>query len=119
MMQALGIHHVAINVKNTDEAIEFYTTKLGFTVRDDRPDFGFAGAWLNVGPQQLHLLEVPVPDAIGQHFALHVDDIDAVIAELRAEGITVTDPIPVGDSGQRQAFLNDPSGNQIELNQPS
>jgi glyoxylase I family protein len=115
-MQILGVHHVSINVDDTEEAVAFYTDVLGLRRRDDRPDFGFAGAWLDLGEQQLHLIEVPVPEDLGQHFAVRVDDLDATIGELRARGVTVSDPSPVGAS--RQAFLSDPSGNRIELHEP-
>jgi glyoxylase I family protein len=115
-VKAAGIHHVALNVTDADVAIEFYTKVLGLTVRTDRPDFGVAGAWLDAGNQQVHLIEVPPPAACGQHFALQVDDLDAAVAELRASGVHVSDPSPIGPG--RQAFLNDPAGNQIELNQP-
>lgn len=115
-MQPRGVHHVSINVRDAAEAVEFYTSVLGLTVRGDRPDFGFAGAWLDIGAQQLHLLEVPVPDDRGQHFAIEVDDLDGAVDELRAGGVHVGDPTPVGTG--RQAFLHDPSGNTIELHQP-
>mgnify|MGYP001825880912 FL=1 len=116
-MQPLGVHHVSINVGDADEAIAFYTDVLGLTVRDDRPDFPFGGAWLDVGGQQVHLLEIDVPDDNGQHFAIRVSDLDAAVAELRSRDVTVTDPSPVGTS--RQSFLHDPSGNRIELHQPA
>ena len=41
-----------------------------------------------------------MPDDNGQHLALLVDDLDGTIAELRADGIEVSDPSPVG-SGRR------------------
>ena len=52
------------------------------------------------------------------HFALRVDDLDDAVAELRAQGIKV-DPIPEAPGAGRQAFLTDPAGNLIELNQPT
>jgi catechol 2,3-dioxygenase-like lactoylglutathione lyase family enzyme len=116
-MRAAGIHHVSINVADVDAAIRFYTDVLGLTQRDDRPDFGFPGAWLDAGPQQLHLIGAAVPPPLGQHLALRVDDLDAAIAELRDEGVEVSDASPVGTG--RQAFLSDPSGNQVELHQPA
>jgi len=116
-MQPLGVHHVSINVADADEAIGFYTDVLGLTVRGDRPDFPFGGAWLDLGEQQVHLLEVDVPDDKGQHFAIRVADLPAAVAELRRRGVTVTDPSPVGTS--LQSFLHDPSGNRIELHQPA
>lgn len=117
MVQPLGVHHVSINVHDAGEAIAFYTDVLGLMARDDRPDFSFGGAWLDLGDQQVHLLEVPVPDDRGQHFAIRVADLDGAVAELRAKGVTVGDPSPVGTG--RQSFLHDPSGNMIELHQPA
>ena len=115
-VEPLGVHHVSINVRDADESVAFYTDVLGLTVRSDRPDFDFGGAWLDLGEQQVHLLEIDVPDDMGQHFAMHVADLADAVAELRSKGVDVTDPSPVGSG--RQSFLHDPSGNRIELHQP-
>lgn len=115
-MQPVGIHHVSLNVDDVDAAIRFYVDVLGFSVRDDRPDFGFPGAWLDVGGQQVHLIQAPAPDDRGQHVALQVADIEAAVAEVRGKGFEVSDAFPVG-TGQ-QAFLHDPAGNLVELQQP-
>lgn len=116
-MEPLGVHHVSINVTDVEAAVRFYVDDLGFRRRDDRPDFGIGGAWLDVGDdgQQLHLIELPPPDAIGQHYAVRVADLASTVDELRAKGHVVTDISPVGTS--LQAFVNDPSGNQVELHQ--
>ena len=114
-MEPLGVHHVSINVEDVDEALGFYTGVLGMTPRADRPDFGFPGAWLDAGGQQLHLIAGAAPPAKGQHFAIRVDDLAAAVAELRERGVSVSDAMAVGSS--LQAFLSDPSGNQIELHQ--
>jgi glyoxylase I family protein len=114
-MRPLAVHHVSINVRDADEAARFYIDRLGLVRREDRPDFGFGGSWLDAGNQQVHLIEAEPPAAIGQHFALQVDDLDDAIAELRAQGVTVSDASPVGTG--RQAFLSDPSGNGIELHE--
>jgi glyoxylase I family protein len=111
-----GIDHVALNVDDVPAAVDFYTGVLGLTERDDRPDFGIAGAWLNAGDQQVHLIELPPPSDKGQHFALLYDDIGAVVDTLRTHGIKVSDPAP-SSPGRQQAFLNDPWGNAIELHQ--
>lgn len=116
-MEPLGIHHVSINVSDAAASTAFYTEVLGGTARTDRPDFGFGGAWIDLGPQQLHLIEAPVPANLGQHLAIRVADLDAVVAELRARGVEVGDPSPVGSG--RQAFLVDPDGNAVELHQTS
>lgn len=116
-MQPLAVHHVAINVADVDEAVAFYVEALGMSLRTDRPEFGFGGAWLDVGGQQLHLVEAEPPKSKGQHFALQVADLDGAVEELRAGGYQVSDPSPVGTG--RQAFLMDPSGNLVELNEPA
>lgn len=113
-----GVHHVSLNVADAAESRRFYVDVLGFTERPDRPDFPFAGSWLQVGDQQVHLLEVPdfVPPK-GQHFALHVTDLDSVRTDLIERGVEVSEPSPVGDICL-QCFFTDPTGNLIELNQP-
>ena len=115
-MQPLGVHHVSINVDDVDAALAFYVDTLGLTVRDDRPNFPFPGAWLNAGHQQVHLIGGTPPKDVGQHFAFAVEDLDAVVQEIRGRGLEVSDPVPVGPG--RQAFLHDPAGNKVELNQP-
>lgn len=115
-MQPIGIHHVSVNVADAAESIPFYTEVLGGVLRSDRPDFPFGGAWIDFGPSQVHLIESEVPPNLGQHFALRVRDLDAAVAELRAGGLAVQGPKPVGTA--RQAFVEDPSGNRIELHEP-
>ena len=114
-MKPKAVHHVSINVRDVPAAETFYVERLGLQRRTDRPDFGFAGAWLDAGGQQVHLIEGEPPAAVGQHFAIQVEDLDAAIAELRDAGVEVSDAFPVAMS--RQAFLNDPSGNGIELHE--
>ena len=116
VMRPAGLHHVSINVSDVPAARDFYVDVLGLRERTDRPDFGFGGAWLDAGSQQVHLIEADVPPSMGQHFPLAVTDLDAAVAELRGRGVPVTDPVPVGTG--RQAFLDDPAGNRIELQQP-
>ena len=115
-MVASGVHHVSINVTDTAAAIVFYE-QLGFRVIE-RPDLGFPGAWMQIGDAgELHLLEIPPPEAKGQHFSVRVDDLDAAVATLATAGV---EPDRIGgiEGVCRQAFLSDPSGNQVELTQP-
>jgi catechol 2,3-dioxygenase-like lactoylglutathione lyase family enzyme len=111
----LAVHHVSVNVDDVDEAVAFYTGVLGGTVRDDRPEFGVGGAWIDLGANQVHLLEAGPPPVLGQHFAVAVADLDAAVAELRDRGIHVGDPWPIGPG--RQTFVADPAGNTVELYQ--
>jgi glyoxylase I family protein len=111
------LHHVSINVDDLDAANHFYIDVLGLE-RLPRPDFGFGGTWLGAGEREVHLIEVAdVPTDLGQHFAFLVSDLDATIAHLRDQGVEVSDAIDL--TVARQAFLHDPCGNRLELNQPS
>jgi len=113
-----GLDHIAINVSDVPGGIEFYTEKIGLVQNFTRPDFGFPGAWLDAANgQQVHLIEAAVPNNVGQHFALAFEDIGAAVAELRARGLQVSDPVDVGTTGRKQAFTADPWGNGIELHQ--
>ena len=111
-----GLDHVALNVPDVPAAVEFYTKVMGLSQNFERPDFGFPGAWLDTGGQQVHLIEAAVPPNYGQHFALLYDDLGAVVDDLRDQGLKVSDPVPSGPN-RHQAFVSDPWGNFIELHQ--
>jgi glyoxylase I family protein len=114
-VKPIAVHHVSINVHDVDAALSFYVEALGLTPRTDRPNFHFEGAWLDAGGQQVHLIKADVPPNLGQHFAVQVADLEATVAQLRADGHTVTDPSLV--SKNMQSFISDPSGNVVELHQ--
>ncbi|MDR2877317.1 MAG: VOC family protein [Chromatiales bacterium] len=116
-----ALHHVSVIVSDTAHSLAFYCDLLGMT-QTDRPDLGFPGAWLQIGAQQLHLMQVPPPHgaalvdesiAIGRdrHVAFHVDDVDAFADRLRQAGIAFSP----SRSGRRVIFCRDPDGNGIEL----
>ena len=118
-MLIADIHHVSLNVSETERALVFYRDVLGLQ-QLPRPDFAFGGAWLDAGSgRQIHLIEANVPGDLGQHVAFRVDDLDDVIACLRESGVEVPDAVPVGETGIRQTFLADPDGNRLELTQPA
>ena len=116
-MELLGVAHVALPVSSLDASLEFYGGVLGLA-QAERPDFGFPGAWLILGGQQVHLMEFgPVEPDNRQHFAIEVRDAEAVADELEGRGITVLRSFGLPAAG-KQVFINDPDGHQIEFNQP-
>jgi catechol 2,3-dioxygenase-like lactoylglutathione lyase family enzyme len=115
-MKLSGLHHVSLCVTDEDEAVKFYTEVFGFEVLP-RPDFGFGGYWLDTGRGQVHLIQADNVPQGGHHFAVQVEDIDAVVDMMRTKGVKV-EPVPHMKGAGRQAFLHDPSGNLIELNEP-
>ena len=125
-------------VHDQDEALEFYTGKLGMEVRSDvtLPEMGNF-RWLTVGPVgqpdiAVVLMAIPGPPVFepettaqlqdlvakgasgGLFFA--TDDIQGTYEELKGRGVEFTDELqerPYGiDSGFR-----DPSGNALRLTQ--
>jgi glyoxylase I family protein len=115
-MTPLGIHHVNITVGDLTAGLAFYVDLLGMSHRTDRPDFPFEGAWLNVGQQQVHLVVGKPPAQTSDHFAIAVADVGATVSELRDAGLEVSAPRGVGNG--QQAFIRDPWGNLLELQQP-
>lgn len=114
------ILHSSVIVKDTQAALDFYQGILGLTLDESRPDLGYAGAWLNVGKQQIHLLELPNPDPVkgrpahggrDRHVALAVSDIDILQGKLEQAGLEFTR----SKSGRKALFTRDPDGNALEF----
>ncbi len=111
-----AIHHVNINVpRGRSELIgAFYCDVLGFS-RIPRPDNGREGIWLDMGDgTQLHLSERDDVPNSQPHFALVLDDFQAVrdrLADAGAEFQAAEDVFGTGARG----FTRDPAGNRIEL----
>jgi glyoxylase I family protein len=113
-----GVHHVALTVDDLGAARRFYGGQLGLE-EIERPDFGVPGAWYGLGAQQVHIVELPTHRPTDpSHFAIQVDDLDAVVADLEAKGVEVRRARSVAGAGQ-QANIKDPAGNLSELNQPA
>jgi len=115
-----SIHHVSLIVADTERALVFYRDLLGLDVDPTRPSLGYPGAWLKLGDQQIHLLELPNPDPVDarpahggrdRHLALSVTDLDAVTKLLEAAEIDFT----LSRSGRRALFVRDPDANALEL----
>jgi glyoxylase I family protein len=115
-----AIHHVSLLVSDTGRSLAFYQGLLGLELDPSRPDLGYPGAWLKLGAQQIHLLELPNPDRLegrpahggrDRHLALSVSDLEALQAVLEAAGVSITR----SGSGRRALFCRDPDQNALEL----
>jgi catechol 2,3-dioxygenase-like lactoylglutathione lyase family enzyme len=111
-----GVHHVAIVVDDLDAAVGFYCGALGLH-EAPRPPFTQPGTWIQAGASQIHLMVGDGPVPARYHFALGTDDLQAVLTRLRAHGIEPK-TFPHTPGAGYQAFITDPFGNMIELNQP-
>lgn len=102
--RAVGFNHVAIEVGDVDEALEFYGRLFDFKLRGKSND----AAFIDLGDQFLALQKGRRQAADdGRHFGLVVDDKEAVRAALKEAGV---EPLP----GRFLDFL-DPWGNRIEI----
>jgi catechol 2,3-dioxygenase-like lactoylglutathione lyase family enzyme len=111
-------------VDNVQDAIAFYTQKLGFKV-DMHPAPGFAA--LSKGTLKLFINQpgaggagqtledgsVPAPGGWNR-FRLETDNLENFVKELKEKGASFRNDIITGQGG-KQALLQDPSGNLIEL----
>jgi lactoylglutathione lyase len=99
----VGINHVALQVDDLEQAVDFYTTLFA----DARVDRSFAGAaFLDLGDQFLALFERG-ERAEEPHFGLVVDDKEAARRAIEEAGYE----IPPG----RFLDVRDPSGNRVQL----
>jgi catechol 2,3-dioxygenase-like lactoylglutathione lyase family enzyme len=116
-------------VDDVDAAIEFYCTELGFQ-EDMHPAPSFA--MLSRGELRL-VLSAPgrgpgggqaMPDGTlprpggWNRFQLEVDDLEETVERLREHGARFRNEIITGVGG-KQTLVDDPSGNSIELFQPT
>ena len=98
-MKPVGIHHVNLMFDDIDASRASSTARrMGFDELE-RPDFGFPGLWFQMGAHQLHMQPGTAPDTF-QHFALEVDDLDAVLEELASAGFDVDGEPDGGRRGQ-------------------
>jgi catechol 2,3-dioxygenase-like lactoylglutathione lyase family enzyme len=83
-------HHTVLVVSDVRQAVEFYTTKLGFWLAfiEDEPAT-FAG--VNLGHVQI-FLEKGTPDPHGVRVFFVVGDADELHAFHASQGVDITDP---------------------------
>jgi glyoxylase I family protein len=115
-----GIHHASLLVADTARSLAFYCDLLGLERDLARPDLGFSGAWLWLGRQQIHLIELPdpcegatLPEHGGRdrHIAVIVKDVNTLAGRLDRSGVHYTH----SRSGRRALFCRDPDGNALEF----
>jgi catechol 2,3-dioxygenase-like lactoylglutathione lyase family enzyme len=116
-------------VNDVDDSIAFYCRQLGFDeVMHPAPTF----AMLQRGDLRL-VLSAPgggpgggqaMPDGTlptpggWNRFSIEVDDLEQTVAKLRASGARFRNDIVTGTGG-KQILVEDPSGNPVELFEPT
>src|SRR5262245_30620707 len=119
-----GVRYVVADVKR---AVGFYTGRLGFKLEHQHlPEFATVAA----DSLKIHLSgpgasgSRPLPDGERQssggsnRVVLRVQELPAVIDELRGAGVSFRNEMESGPAG-RQIQVLDPDGNPVELFEPS
>lgn len=114
------IDHVAIAVPDVTAAQAFWVDALGLAVSHTAqvPEEGVEVAFLKVGDSHVELLEPAAADT-GitrflekrgpgiHHICLEVDDIDALLARLKAHNVRlINEQAVMGHGGRRYAFVH-------------
>jgi catechol 2,3-dioxygenase-like lactoylglutathione lyase family enzyme len=136
-MATIKIANAQFWVHDQDEALDFYTNRLGWEVRADVTMEAWNFRWLCVAPPggdgpALVLMPVPgqpmldeassaqlsdlVAKGAGGTLFLETDDCKAAYDELSARGVQFNDPPTAQPYGIDTSF-RDPSGNNIRLTQ--
>jgi catechol 2,3-dioxygenase-like lactoylglutathione lyase family enzyme len=100
--------HPGLAVTDISAAVDFYTTKLGFSLAftwGDPPTF----AGVNLGGMQIFLRQ-GVPDPKGCVVYFHVGDADVLYEFHRTQGVEVAEPIADRDYGLRDYVVRDLHG---------
>ena len=125
----MKINHLGIATKDIAEALKFWEDALGLenvhteTVEDQKVRV----AMLPIGETNIELLEPTADDSpIAKflekrgggihHIAVEVEDIEAALAKLKAEGMRLIDEKPrIGAEGCLVAFVHPSSANGVLL----
>jgi catechol 2,3-dioxygenase-like lactoylglutathione lyase family enzyme len=126
------IHHVNVQISNRERTREWYEKVLGAEFLDRGPALNKRQLQLRIGSGEMHFTETPNPATIrSSHFAVEVDDWEAMLAHLKQLGIphARTSAASTGaniggsdpyqgrreDTGEHYTYIHDPDGNMIEL----
>jgi catechol 2,3-dioxygenase-like lactoylglutathione lyase family enzyme len=117
MIKVKGFSHSAFRIGgDADKSISFYENVLNLK-KLPRPNFGFGGAWLAAGENQIHLIQAEKREGtinpMGPHIALQVEDFDEAKRTLQEMKIEFLEAPP--NPGGRQLWILDPDGNTVEL----
>ena len=124
MIKVLGIDHTAINVRDLNRSLDFYTKVLGLRITDREHSKPGIEYFLDCGTSLVGLIQGKPEE--GEHFMkdggiggnhlsfrAHTKDFDAIVEELKRKNVTIT------FSKKREkswsVYFLDPDGNKLEI----
>jgi lactoylglutathione lyase len=143
-LQVRALNHIAVTVRDTQKSLDFYVGKLGLVQVEQHvlpkssidTVFGLSGASgtstrLQVPGQPDILIDImelagatkgtsvqPLGSIGSTHMAFTVDNLDDVVAELKAKGVSfISEPVTfhLTEGSVTVCFMQDPDGNHVEL----
>ena len=124
MIQIQGIDHVALNVRDIDKAMEFYTKVIGLKITEREPSKPGIEYFLDCGPSLIGIIQANDMSISHQfeheglganHFSLrvHAKDFDAMIKRL--EEHTVAIEFAKKREKSWSLYFYDLDGNKLEV----
>jgi predicted enzyme related to lactoylglutathione lyase len=120
-MKTTTVRSWNLNANNLAASVEFYRDLLGAQVKNEHQVQGVDVARLDLGGFSLGLFDASGGDRPGvPHHTIGIegpDDPEDLKREIEAKGITVDHIRPHSDreGGGYSLYVNDPSGNRLEL----
>lgn len=130
MPKIIRINHIAVAVEDIEAALSFWQDGLGLKLDhiEEVPEQNARVAFLPVGESEVELVQPTGPDTGTakflaergggmHHLCFEVDDIAAMLADLRGKGIRLINETPLELQDRRMAFVHPKStgGVLIEL----
>ena len=117
----VALNHVGIAVPNVNEAVAFYTQKMGFREAFRGPTDQATGqpglVYLQISRNTFLEVQSVTPQRPAgiSHLGLEVGSMQETVARLRQAGVKVTDPNVSANSKAILANATDLAGNRVEL----
>ena len=113
------MNHVGINVPNINEAVAYYTQKMGYREAFRATDAQGQPTLVYMHISRNTFLELNVANAERPagftHYGLHVENIKSAVEMFRQRGVKVTDVNKSVSTNALLANITDPYMNRIEL----
>lgn len=126
-------HHIAFTVNNIDESLDWYQSKLGFSLIHKYEKHGMEIALLKLNDTRIELFSYgvntkPLPDyrkhlmddlhIVGtKHLCIEVQSLEETIKDLKERRVEFVTEIDTASFGGRYVFFKDCNGILLELYQ--
>lgn len=128
MAKLTKINHIGIAVNNIEEALPFWTDGLGLKMHhvEEVARQKSKVAFLPVGESDVELVTPTAEDSTmtkylaekGQgmhHLCLETDNIEEMLADLKAKGFRLINETPIEEPGRKMAFVHPKSTGGVLL----